>query len=483
MGMISFYGNEDVLERILAHPLVGIGADSRGRRSLRPPEQGQAPSRAPTGPSRASSASTSANEKIVPLEEMIRKMTAMPAAQHGLRPPRPAQGRLGRRRLRLRSGPRSSTRPRSRSRPSIPRASVQVVVNGQVVVDDGRAHRPAAGPGVEEERARGGGVIRPTAAGASGRARSRAALVALGRAAPAAAGRARSGARHSGSAGPVVRLAYRALQPGEPLLVFLEDDGTVRSAPVSFLGRTAELRPTGSSRTANPRDRVFALPGDRRPGQAGPCRPDRQDRARRAGSSRTSARTSSSSRRKFPSTKLTFDPNYVTPPASVQARIKRESELVALATSVVTPEWLGDGPFAASPRRAVLVELRPAAAEQQRPAVAPHGPRPARPLRRAHPGRQRRHGGPGQRPLSRRQDRHHRPRPGRLQLLRPHVRAPRQEGEAVRKGQTVGLCGTTGRSTGPASPLVGSGSSTPASTPRPCSACRSREHISACVRV
>jgi murein DD-endopeptidase MepM/ murein hydrolase activator NlpD len=50
--------------------------------------------------------------------------------------------------------------------------------------------------------------------------------------------------------------------------------------------------------------------------------------------------------RKFPSTKLTLKPEYVTPPASVRERIKREAELVALATSVVTPEWLGDGPFA-----------------------------------------------------------------------------------------------------------------------------------------
>jgi hypothetical protein len=44
-------------------------------------------------------------------------------------------------------------------------------------------------------------------------------------------------------AGPVVRLSYRALQPGEPVLVFLESDGTVREATVTFLGRTADLKP------------------------------------------------------------------------------------------------------------------------------------------------------------------------------------------------------------------------------------------------
>ena len=36
VGMISFYGNEDDLERILAHPLVGIGADARPSRPTAP---------------------------------------------------------------------------------------------------------------------------------------------------------------------------------------------------------------------------------------------------------------------------------------------------------------------------------------------------------------------------------------------------------------------------------------------------------------
>ncbi|MGZ5495393.1 MAG: hypothetical protein ACXWFO_01460, partial [Candidatus Aminicenantales bacterium] len=49
--------------------------------------------------------------------------------------------------------------------------------------------------------------------------------------------------------GPVIRLAYRSLQPGEPIIVFLEADRSVKSAAVTFLGRTAELRPTRSSPT------------------------------------------------------------------------------------------------------------------------------------------------------------------------------------------------------------------------------------------
>jgi len=49
--------------------------------------------------------------------------------------------------------------------------------------------------------------------------------------------------------------------------------------------------------------------------------------------------------KEFPFTKLLLKKEFVTPPASALERIKREAELVALAMSVVTPEWLGDGPF------------------------------------------------------------------------------------------------------------------------------------------
>jgi hypothetical protein len=139
--------------------------------------------------------------------------------------------------------------------------------------------------------------------------------------------------------GPVVRLSYRALQPGEPILVVLESDGSVRTATATFLGATVELRPApGGARS-------FAFVGidvQAKPGQArltvklvktgGLVENVRQDLVVAA--------------KAFPSTKLQLKPEYVTPPASALARIKREAELVALAMSVVTPEWLGEGPFA-----------------------------------------------------------------------------------------------------------------------------------------
>jgi hypothetical protein len=138
--------------------------------------------------------------------------------------------------------------------------------------------------------------------------------------------------------GSTVRLAYRALQPGEPLIVFLEADRTVRSATVTLLGETAELRP------ASPGGAVFAFLGI--DVQAKPGTHTLTVKVLRAGGAvETLHKELLVVDRKFPSTKLTLDPDYVTPPASVQGRIKREAELVGLALSVVTPQWLGDGPF------------------------------------------------------------------------------------------------------------------------------------------
>ncbi|HSA94857.1 MAG TPA: M23 family metallopeptidase, partial [Acidobacteriota bacterium] len=142
------------------------------------------------------------------------------------------------------------------------------------------------------------------------------------------------------AAGPIVRLSYRALQPGEPILVSLESDGSVKSASAAFMGRRTDLAPGPKKGTflAFVGIDVQAKPGPAvltvklvKPG--GPVETVRKDLL--------------IAEKAFPSTKLSLAQKYVTPPVSAQARIKREAEIIALATSVVTPEWLGDGPFVA----------------------------------------------------------------------------------------------------------------------------------------
>ena len=82
VGMISFYGHEDVLERILALPYVGIGADAEAVAPYGPLSKGK-PHPRYYGTFPRVLGKYVREEKLVPLEEMIRKMTSMPAAHLG----------------------------------------------------------------------------------------------------------------------------------------------------------------------------------------------------------------------------------------------------------------------------------------------------------------------------------------------------------------------------------------------------------------
>ena len=242
--------------------------------------------------------------------------------------------------------------------------------------------------------------------------------------------------------GPVVRLSYRSLQPGEPVLVFLDSDGTVRSASVTFLGKSAELAPAPGAGS------VFAFMGI--DVQTKPGRHVLTVRVRRPGGRvEVVERELEIAGRDFPSTKLKFKPEYVTPPASEAARIKREAELVALATSVVTPKWLGEGPFepphaAESWKNFGQRRLNNDVLQSLHTGLdvrVPHG----EPVRASNSGA-----------VVMASDLYFAGKTvivdhglgvfstyGHLSELRV------RRGEAVRKGQAVGLCGSTGRSTGP----------------------------------
>ena len=135
VGMVSFYGHEDNLERILSHPLVGIGADSEAVAPYGPLSQGK-PHPRTYGTFPRALGKYVREEKIVPLEEMIRKMTGMPAGQMGFV-----------RRGLLKVGwaadvcvfdpDRIVDRATFKEPAAYPEGIRQVVVNGQIVVDAG----------------------------------------------------------------------------------------------------------------------------------------------------------------------------------------------------------------------------------------------------------------------------------------------------------------------------------------------------------
>jgi N-acyl-D-amino-acid deacylase len=81
--MVIFMMSEDNLRRLLAHPLVGIGADG----SVRAPEgvlgKGKPHPRV-YGTFPRALGKYARDEKIIPMEEMIMKMTSRAAAKFGL---------------------------------------------------------------------------------------------------------------------------------------------------------------------------------------------------------------------------------------------------------------------------------------------------------------------------------------------------------------------------------------------------------------
>jgi N-acyl-D-amino-acid deacylase len=135
VGMVSFYGNEEILKTILTRPFVGVGADASAIAPYGPLGKGK-PHPRNYGTFPRVLGKYVREEKIVPLEEMIRKLTAMPAAHMGLV-----------RRGMLKVGwaadvcvfdPARIIDKATFKEPAVyPEGIDKVIVNGQVVVDRG----------------------------------------------------------------------------------------------------------------------------------------------------------------------------------------------------------------------------------------------------------------------------------------------------------------------------------------------------------
>jgi N-acyl-D-amino-acid deacylase len=135
VGMITFYGNEDVLKKILAHPLVGVGCDGSAVAPYGVLSAGK-PHPRNYGTFPRALGKYVREEKIVPLEEMIKKMTAIPASRFGFE-----------KRGRLQSGyyadlvvfdpDKIADRATWVNPHQYPVGVEYVIVNGQVVVEHG----------------------------------------------------------------------------------------------------------------------------------------------------------------------------------------------------------------------------------------------------------------------------------------------------------------------------------------------------------
>jgi len=138
--------------------------------------------------------------------------------------------------------------------------------------------------------------------------------------------------------GTRIEINCSSFEPGQIILVRLSGDSGVTKVIVRFLNKTYVLEPAGE------RDELFAFIGldvDLTPGSHA------FDIAvlRKDGRQETMKREFSFSAREFPVKELWVEEEYVTPPPEVRARIQWESELLESIYSIVTPKWLGDGEF------------------------------------------------------------------------------------------------------------------------------------------
>ncbi len=153
--------------------------------------------------------------------------------------------------------------------------------------------------------------------------------------------------------------------------------------------------------------------------------------------------------REFPLKKLTVPAKYVTPPKAVEDRIRQESELLAMIYAIATPRWLGEGAFVLPHEGRLAPNFGERRVYNNVPRSAHAGVDIAAPL-----GAPVRAANSGRVVLSR--DLYFSGRTvildhglGLLTVYCHFSELRVKRGEDVKKGQVIGLAGSTGRSTGP----------------------------------
>jgi len=238
--------------------------------------------------------------------------------------------------------------------------------------------------------------------------------------------------------GASMELEFRSLQPGEVLLVSLPDPPGVRRAVVVF--REREYILTDALRFA-----FVGLDLGLEPGSY----PMTVTFERTNGGREAVQRDIVVEAKEFPRKKLWVKESFAVPPKEVEERIRREAELVAWVYGIITPRWLGDGAFLQPNKGKVFPNFgqrriyndAPRSTHTGVDIAAPQGD----PIRAANAGKV---------VLA-----------SRLYLSGNAVIIDHglgvfsfyghmskilvKRGQAVGKGDVIGKCGTTGRSTGP----------------------------------
>jgi len=238
--------------------------------------------------------------------------------------------------------------------------------------------------------------------------------------------------------GAYVELRFRSLQPGEVLLVSLPDPSGVSRADVVFRDREYIL--TDAQRFA-----VIGLDLGLEPGSY----PMTVTFERADGGREAVRRDIVVEAKEFPRIKLWVKEAFVLPPKEVQERIRREAELIAWVYGIITPRWLGDGAFFQPIEGEVFPNFGQRRIYNEAPRSTHAGVDIAAPLgipiRAANSGK-----------VVLASDLYFSGNAviidhglGVFSFYGHMSKLFVKRGQAVKKGETIGRCGTTGRSTGP----------------------------------
>jgi murein DD-endopeptidase MepM/ murein hydrolase activator NlpD len=156
-------------------------------------------------------------------------------------------------------------------------------------------------------------------------------------AAAAGAGGARPDMQTIFIPGIPVELVFRALQPGEVLLAEMKDSPSVRRISIRLGGRKYELDHSTGNRPGVLIGLDLGL-------KSGPLIMDIAEE-KTDGAVEHYSEALEVAPREFSKRYFRVDEKMLAPPPAEQERVKREQDLLQAVYGVITPDWLGTGPF------------------------------------------------------------------------------------------------------------------------------------------